>query len=57
MMKDDDFNWLRGFADEWTNGRTDICDCRVAFATEGGGVFGGRLASWMNCMMADRYDG
>ena len=22
-----------------------------------GGVFGGRLASWMNCMMADRYDG
>ena len=22
-MKDDDFNWLRGFADERTNGRTD----------------------------------
>ena len=29
-MKDDDFKLLRGFADE----RTDICDCRVAFATE-----------------------
>ena len=29
-MKDDDFKLLRGFADEWT----DICDCRVAFATE-----------------------
>ena len=30
MMKDDDFKLLRGFADGWT----DICDCRVAFATE-----------------------
>ena len=38
MMKDDDFKLLRGFADKLTdgrtNGRTDICDCRVAFATE-----------------------
>ena len=34
MMKDDDFKLLRGFADERTNERTDICDCRVAFATE-----------------------
>ena len=38
MMKDDDFKLLRGFADERTDGRTDertdICDCRVAFATE-----------------------
>ena len=37
MMKDD-FKLLRGFADEQTNERTnertDICDCRVAFATE-----------------------
>ena len=33
-MKDDDFKLLRGFADERTNGRTDICECRVAFATE-----------------------
>ena len=30
MMKDDDFKLLRGFE----NRRTDICDCRVAFATE-----------------------
>ena len=30
MMKDDDFKLLKGFADK----RTDICDCRVAFATE-----------------------
>ena len=30
MMKNDDFKSLKGFAD----GRTDICDCRVAFATE-----------------------
>ena len=38
MMKDDDFKMLRGFADRQTNertdGRTDICECRVAFATE-----------------------
>ena len=38
MMKDDDFKLLRGFADKWTNEqmnkRTDICDFRVAFATE-----------------------
>ena len=37
-MKDDDFKLLRGFADERTDGRTnertDIYDCRVAFATE-----------------------
>ena len=29
-MKDDDFKLLRGLAEE----QTDICDCRVAFATE-----------------------
>ena len=34
MMKDDDFKLLRGFADRLTEERTDICDCRVAFATE-----------------------
>ena len=34
MMKDDDFKLLRGFADGQANERTDICDCRVAFATE-----------------------
>ena len=34
MMKDDDFKLFRGFGDGRTNGRTDICDCRVAFATE-----------------------
>ena len=34
MMKDDDFNLLKGFALGRTNERTDICDCRVAFATE-----------------------
>ena len=32
------FKLLKGFAlrltDERTNGRTDICNCRVAFATE-----------------------
>ena len=37
-MKDEDFKLLKGFAlwqtNERTNGRTDICDCRVAFATE-----------------------
>ena len=30
MEKDDDFKLLRGFTDK----RTDICDCRVAFVTE-----------------------
>ena len=33
MMKDDDFKLLKGFALGQTNERTDICDCRVAFAT------------------------
>ena len=33
-MKDDDFKLLRGFASEQTDRRTDICECRVAFATE-----------------------
>ena len=36
MMKDDDFKLLRGFEDRQTDKRTDICDCRVAFATEKG---------------------
>ena len=30
IIKDDDFKLLRGFDD----GLTDICDCRVAFATD-----------------------
>ena len=38
MMKDDDFKLLNGFALQWmnkrTNKQTDICDCRVTFATE-----------------------
>ena len=33
-MNDDDSKLLRGFALGQTNGRTDICNCRVAFATE-----------------------
>ena len=33
-MKNDDFKLFGGFADELTNRQTDICDCRVAFATE-----------------------
>ena len=38
MMKDDDFKLLRGFADRLTDRQTDICDCRVAFATENASV-------------------
>ena len=34
MMKDDDFKLLMGFDNGRTDERTDICDCRVAFATE-----------------------
>ena len=30
----DDSERLRSFCDRLTDGRTDICDCRVAFATE-----------------------
>ena len=33
-MKDDDFKLLRGFEGRQTNRQTDICECRVAFATE-----------------------
>ena len=29
-----DFKLFRGFDYGQTDGRTDICDCRVAFATE-----------------------
>ena len=31
---EEDFKLLRGFCDWLTNKRTDICECRVAFATE-----------------------
>ena len=34
-MKDDDFKLLKGFV---TDRRTDICECRVAFATENASV-------------------
>ena len=34
MMKDDGFRLLMGLADRQTNKWTDICECRVAFATE-----------------------
>ena len=34
MMKVDDFKLLRGFDNGQTDGQTDICECRVAFATE-----------------------
>ena len=48
MMKDDDFKLLRGFEDEQTDGQTDkqtdICDCRVAFATENIGLFSNILS-------------
>ena len=33
-MKNDDFKLLRGFDNGRTKRQTDICDCRVAFATE-----------------------
>ena len=33
-MKDEGFKLFRGFDDEQTNRWMDICDCRVAFATE-----------------------
>ena len=38
-MRDDDFKLLRGLlpdgqTNERTDERTDICECRVAFATE-----------------------
>ena len=34
MKKDDDFKLLGGFALRQTDRQTDICDCRVTFATE-----------------------
>ena len=36
MMNDEGwwFQAVEGFADRRTDERTDICDCRVAFATE-----------------------
>ena len=43
MMNDDDFKLLKGFALGQTNKRTDICNCRVAFAAEKGDVKSGFL--------------
>ena len=43
MMKDDDFKLFRGFEDRQTDERTDIGDCRVAFATENVPIGGQRL--------------
>ena len=34
MMKDDDFKLLRGFASKQMDSLADICECRVAIATE-----------------------
>ena len=34
MMKDNDFKPLKDFALGRTNEQTDICNCRVTFATE-----------------------
>ena len=34
MKKDEGVKLFRGFADRQTDRQTDICDCRVAFATE-----------------------
>ena len=45
-MKDDDFKLLRGFADGQMNERTDICDCRVAFATEKPFITGTHARNW-----------
>ena len=42
------FQAVEGFwfmTDERTNGRTDICDCRVAFATESLPILG-KLQKW-----------
>ena len=33
-MNDDDFKLLRGFGYRQIDGIMDICECRVAFATE-----------------------
>ena len=33
-LKDEGFKVFRGFADRQPDGQTDICECRVAFATE-----------------------
>ena len=66
-MKDDDFKLLRGFADWRTNGRTDICDCRVAFVTEKIGfrlfdfwirisIFKLRIGLVLNCFDLQRWN-
>ena len=34
MMKDEEFKLLRGFASWRIDKQMDICECRVAFATE-----------------------
>ena len=34
MVKDDDFKLLRGFGYRQTDRLMEICECRVAFATE-----------------------
>ena len=48
MLKDDYFKLLKGFADKQTNRQTDICDCRVAFATEKGMDTIYKFYAWAN---------
>ena len=33
-MKNEGSRIKEGFDNKWTSGQSDICDCRVAFATE-----------------------
>ena len=49
MMKDDDFKLLRGFTLRWTNKRTDIYDCRVAFVTEKATLYSGAVCLYIYC--------
>ena len=45
-MKDEGFKLLRGSKDKEMNGRTDICECRVAFATENTLFYSGAFITW-----------
>ena len=42
-MKNGDFKLLKGFDYQQTGRLTDICECRVAFATENSDMVGGYI--------------
>ena len=57
MTKDDDFKLLKGFAlwqtNRQTDEQTDICNCRVAFATENSAYYVSYYQNVLKCVLGN----